>query len=109
MEQFEPQKSSEKLKFTQEIADQVEEWLWDFQERFPLDKLSAITTVEEGQTSELRQVAREVQRSLSDFISDVLSKYDIPENVANNIKMREARIRRAVGRVNATQGTISHD
>lgn len=109
MEQFEQQNNAEKLPFTQEVADQIEEWFWDFEERFPLEKLNAINTIEEAEESEFRTVANEVYKKMHTFLINVLDTYDMPANMLIDITKRSHDISKAVGFISVISGKVRHE
>lgn len=109
MEQFEHQTNNEKLPLTQEIADQIEEWFYDFETRFSLEKLSAISDIETARDDESRTTAQNVSTELTKFMTGVINQYDLPTSVTKRIARRLVEINNAVGLIDYEKGIVRHD
>lgn len=98
----------EKIPYTQDMADKIEEWFWDFEERFPLDQLHAIETEEEANKSELREVAKEVSKDLHKIIKETIEGTNISKEDELKIEERRKRISMAIGHIVTETGKVRH-
>jgi len=99
----------EKIPYTKEHTEKIENLLSSFEERFPLDQLMSITTAEKARVSPLRDAAKKEYENIHYHVMQIKEKTDISSDELDRLIEKKTKILLAIGFVNDILGKVRHE